>query len=104
MHSFSHLNLYNHLHVLLTVDFKQAVIHVMSNLIARKRMITHIMKLTTVCKVERKKFPSPEGSQLNRSFKRAVFFTSCNYFALWKIFPRHLSTSLELLTKVQQVV
>ena len=33
---------------------------------------THIMKITIVCKAERKKLPSPEGSQLNRSFKRAV--------------------------------
>ena len=51
--------------VLLAVGLKQAVIHVMSSLIVRKRVIIHIVKMIIICKAERKKVSIPEGSQQN---------------------------------------
>ena len=47
-------------------DFKQMGIYVMSNLIARKRIMTHFMKIVIICRAEQKKLPSPERNQLNR--------------------------------------
>ena len=63
----------NIVRVLLAVEFKQAVIHAMRSLIARKRII-HTVKIIIICKTEQKKLPNPEESQLNRSLKGSFFF------------------------------
>ena len=44
----------NIVRVLLPVGLKQAVIYVMSNLMARKKIIIHIMKMIIICKAEQK--------------------------------------------------
>ena len=61
--------------LLLAVDWRYAMIHVMRSLIAKKRIIC-IMKMIIICKAEWKKMSIPEGSQLNRSFKVSVLLTS----------------------------